>query len=231
MPEVSVITIAKNEMDLSELKKALQKQTFRDFEFVYSTKKGIPQAWNDVIDMAKGKIIVVTESDALPLSNRWLEEMVTSLKKYNNNDSRKKTVIRGLEVNPSAWCWCNFASYASALKNNKMDESFRVGEDTELFARLRKMGYKGVEVPIAPVLHSRNGSIKKMIKNNFWYGILLLKIQMKYGQAGFKSNFKGVSAKGSLGLLKREIGIIISKITFLIGALIGFIVYFPLRKR
>jgi glycosyltransferase involved in cell wall biosynthesis len=231
MPEVSVITIAKREEDLAGLRKSLKSQTFKDFEFIYSTKRGIPQAWNEVIDMAKGKIIIVTESDAMPLTNRWLEDMVASLKRYNRNDPKKKTVIRGMEVNPSAWCWCNFASYASTLKKNKMDESFRVGEDTELFARLRNLGYKGVEVPVAPVLHSRSGSIRKMIKNNFWYGILLLKIQMKYGQAGFKSTFRGVSSKDSLGLLKRELGIIVSKITFLLGALIGFIMYFPLRKR
>ena len=121
MPEVSVITIAKNDSELFNLKKALRKQTFKDFEFVYSTKKGIPQAMNDAIERARGKIIVVTESDALPLTNKWLEEMVNAVKKYNKNDSKKRTLIRGIEVAPLVWCWCNFASYASVLKNNKLN--------------------------------------------------------------------------------------------------------------
>ena len=37
--------------------------------------------------------------------------------------------------------------------------------------------------------------------------------------------------KSAFGLLKRELGIIVSKILFLIGALIGVIVYYPTRKR
>jgi hypothetical protein len=61
--------------------------------------------------------------------------------------------------------------------------------------------------------------------------MLQVKIQMKYGQSGFKSNFRGVSGKDSLGLLKRELGVILSKITFLMGAFIGFVLYFPRRKR
>ena len=183
-----------------------------------------------MINRARGEIIVVTESDALPLNNKWLEEMVNAVKKYNRNDPKKRTVIRGIEVAPLSWCWCNFASYASVLKNNKLDESYRIAEDTELFARLRRSGYKGMELPIAPVFHNRNTSISRMIRNNFFYGLLLVKIQMKYKQTGFKSNFKGNVKGQTAGFLKREIGIIISKFALLIGAVIGFIVYFPSRR-
>jgi hypothetical protein len=231
MPEVSVISIAKKESDLEDLRKILRKQTFRDFEFLYSTKKGIPQAWNDVMQRTIGKIIVITESDALPLTNTWLEEMVRAVKKYNKNDPKKRTLIRGIEVAPLSWCWCNFASYASVLKNNKLDESYPIAEDTDLFARLSKQGYKGLELPIAPVAHSRSTSVSKMIKNNFKYGMLLVKIQMKYGQTGFKTTFKGDVKQNSLGLLKREVGIILSRMVFLIGAVIGLILYSHLRKK
>jgi glycosyltransferase involved in cell wall biosynthesis len=220
---ISVIAIAKNEKDLKSLKNALKKQTFKDFEFVYSTKKGIPQAWNDAIEKAKGEIIVVTESDSLPLKNTWLEEMVNAVKKYNRNDPKKRTVIRGIEAWPLPWCWCNFASYASVLKKNKIKENYPIAEDTELFARLRKLGYKGKELPIAPVMHVRSDSVSKMIKNSFLYGILLTKIQMKYGQIGFKSMYKENSKQNSRKLLKREIGTIISRIMFIIGVLIGLI--------
>lgn len=173
MPEVSVLSIARKESDLGNLKDILKKQTFKDFEFLYSTKKGIPQAWKDVIERSKGKIIVMTETDAMPLTDTWLEEMVEAVKKYNKNDPKKRTLIRGIEITPLPWCWCNFASYASVLKNNKIDEAYPIAEDTDLFARLRKAGYKGLELPIAPVLHARSTSISKLIKNNFTYGLLI----------------------------------------------------------
>ena len=229
MPEVSVVTIARRESELGKLRQALKRQTFRDFEFVYSTKRGIPEAMNDAIQKAKGKIIVVTESDALPMSDTWLEEMVRAVKKYNKTS--KKTLIRGIEVVPSAWDWSNFAAYASVLKENKLDESFAIAEDTELFARLKKKGYRGIELPIAPVLHQRSQSISKMIRNNFLYGVLLVRIQMRYAHTGFNSTFNSNVKKSGAGLLKRELGIIFSKILFLIGAFIGIILYYPSRKR
>ncbi|MBN2203312.1 MAG: glycosyltransferase [Candidatus Aenigmarchaeota archaeon] len=231
MPQVSVVTIARNERDLRKLKEALKKQTFKDFELVYSTKKGIPQAMNDAISKAKGEIIVITETDAMPMTNTWLEEMVNAVKKENRNDKKKRTLVRGIEVTPSTWDWSNFAAYANVMKENKLDESFPIAEDTELYARLRKRGYKGVELPIAPVLHERSNSVSKMIRNNFLYGILLVKIQMKYGQAGFKSNFKGSGKKNAFSLLKRELGLIVSKIGFLLGTLIGAVLYYPTRKK
>jgi GT2 family glycosyltransferase len=228
--EVSVVSIAKNESELSDLRNVLSKQTFKDFEFIFSTKRGIPQAWNDVIARAKGKIIVVTESDALPLQNTWLQEMVAAVKKYNRNDPRKRTVVRGIETIPSAWCWCNFASYAQTLKNNRLDESYPVAEDTELFARLKKAGYKGLELPIAPVVHYKNTSVTRLIKNNFRYGILLTKIQMKYGQTGFKSTFKGNNKDNTISVLGRELGMMLSRITFLLGAFVGLIISSFRRK-
>ena len=85
--EVSVITIAKNQRELDNLKNILKKQTFRNFEFIVSTKKGIPQSMNDVIERAKGDIIVVTESDAIPLRDTWLEEMVKAVKENNKKQS------------------------------------------------------------------------------------------------------------------------------------------------
>lgn len=231
MPEVSVVSIAKKESDLENLKRALKKQTFKNFEFIYSTKKSMPQAWNNAISRARGKIIVVTETDALPLNKKWLEDMVKAVKKHNRGDTKKKTIIRGIEITPLPWCWCNFASYASVLKKNKLNKTYPIAEDTELFARLRKLGYKGKELPIAPVIHNQNRSISKLIKRNFLYGMLLVRIQMKYGQTGFKTTFKGNFQKSSLSFLKRELGIILSKIMFFIGAIIGLIIYFPSRKK
>ncbi len=221
MKEISVITIAKNERELEPLKKVLKKQTFKNFEFVTSTKKGIPQAMNDAVSKAKGEIIVVTESDALPLTNRWLEEMVKAVKQFNKGDVDKKTLVRGIEVAPLPWCWCNFACYSKVLKNNRINESYPMAEDTELFVRLKKMGYRGLELPIAPVFHKRqNKGFWKSIRNSFVYGDLMTRINLKYGEINFNSE-----KKQSVNIFERELGIILSRISFLLGALIGFLNY------
>jgi glycosyltransferase involved in cell wall biosynthesis len=222
MKKVSVITIAKKEKELEPLKNVLRKQTFKGFEFVTSTKEGIPQAMNDAINKAKGEIIIVTESDALPLSNKWLEEMVKAVREHNKNDPEKRTIIRGVEVSPLPWCWCNFACYSSVLKNNKIDESYPFAEDTELFARLKKMGYIGLELPIAPVFHKRQSKgFWKPIKKSFTYGKLLTRITLQYGNVGF-----GSEKKESINIFEREIRIILSRISFLLGTAVGFVIYY-----
>ncbi len=223
MPEVSVVSIAKNEREFKKLKEMLRKQTFRDFKFIFSNKKGIPQAWNDAIEQAKGKIIVVTESDSLPLQKTWLEEMVKAVKKHNRNDTKKRTVIRGIEVSPLPWCWCNFACYANVLKNNKLNESYSIAEDTELFSRLRKKGYRGLELPIAPVFHKRSKGFWKFIRNRFFYGLYHTKIAFKYGKVGFEG--KVAKKNNASSILKREIRDILSSISFLFGVFIAFLFY------
>ena len=221
MKEVSVIAIAKNKRELEPLMRALKKQTFRDFEFVTSSKKGIPEAMNDAIEKAKGKIIVITESDALPMSKRWLEDMVNAVKENNRHDSKKKTIVRGVEVASLPWCWCNFACYSSVLKDNKINEYYPLAEDTELFARLKKLGYNGVEIPIAPVRHERKQrGFWKDIQYNFIYGRLLTKIHLKYGDMGFSSK-----KKSGKNVLLRELQIILSRISFIIGSFFGFLSY------
>ena len=52
MPNISVISIAKDEEELTGLKEALSRQTYKDFEFIISTKGTIPEARNDAISKA-----------------------------------------------------------------------------------------------------------------------------------------------------------------------------------
>ncbi|MFH1473796.1 MAG: glycosyltransferase family A protein [Candidatus Aenigmatarchaeota archaeon] len=213
MPKVSVVSIAKRERELDQLKKALRKQTYKNFEFVFSTKRGIPNAWNDAIGRAKGDIIIITESDCLPLNNKWLEEMVRAIKKTD-----KKTLIRGVEIQPTPWCWSNIGCHASVLKDNPLDECYPVGEDTELFARLKKKGYKNIELPIAPVIHFKKyKGFSRTVKDYYTYGILLSKIRRKYGFVGFEKS----TDKSSF--LKKELTIIFSRISYIIGIIRGMI--------
>ena len=225
--KVSVIAIAKRNSELDNLKKALSKQTFKDYEFITSDKRGIPQAMNDAIEKANGEIIIVTESDAIPLTNTWLEEMVSAVKSQNKSDPRRRTLVRGLEVSPLPWCWCNLGCYSSVLKNNKLNTKYPMAEDTELFARLRKKGYRGVELAIAPVLHTRKGrGIWKSASNSFTYGRLLTRITLDYGHLDFKTE-----RKDSGNIVLREIGIIISRLSFMLGAFVGFVGHFMGRRQ
>jgi len=208
MPKVSIVSIAKNESEFSMLKEKLKKQTFKDWEFVYSTKKGIPQAWNEAIKKAKGKIIIITESDALPLSRNWIKDMVKAVKKNGS-----KTIIKGIEVIPTAWNFSNLACYSKVLKQNRLDESYPIAEDTELFTRLYKKGYIGKELPIAPVVHrKRFKGFWREVKNGYLYGKLLTKIRKKYLAISF-------GQKIHENIVERELSIIFSRIAFLIGIL------------
>ncbi|MEM3769327.1 MAG: hypothetical protein QXE37_04755 [Nitrososphaerales archaeon] len=56
MPKFSMILIAKSEAEFKRLRETLERQTFRDFEFITSTKGSIPEAWNDVLSRTKGEM-------------------------------------------------------------------------------------------------------------------------------------------------------------------------------
>ena len=217
--KVSIVSIAKREGDFQNLKKGLKKQSFKDWEFVYSTKRGIPQAWNDAIGKAKGEIIITTDSDVEIKTNDWIKDMVAAVKKYNKNDPKRRTIIKGIEIHPNTpWTWCNVGFYADVLKKNNVNEKFPIVEDTELFSRLRSIGYKGVELPIAPILHERRGENSSILKRSFRYGMLNARVNLRYGFVGFKS-----VKKKSSNIIKREIVTILSRILYLFGIFVGFI--------
>ncbi|RLJ01788.1 MAG: hypothetical protein DRP08_05145, partial [Candidatus Aenigmatarchaeota archaeon] len=163
MPKVSIISIAKDDREFERLRKALDKQTFRDFEFITSTKGSIPEAWNDAISRARGEILVFIESDAFPLNDRWLEEIVENFE--------KGTVLKGLEINPTSLNLCNLVCDAFILKKVQFDKSFKVCEDTELFARLRKMGIKVGFVNAFPVVHIPKRTWRKTLSRALRIGM------------------------------------------------------------
>jgi len=214
--KVSIVSIAKNKKELEPLMNRLKKQTFKDWEFVYSTKKGIPQAWNDAFSKAKGKIIITTESDAMPLTDTWIEELVNALEKLNST----LVFVRGLEFQPTSWCWCNTVFYAETIKKHKLDKSYPIAEDTEFFSRLHyKYNYKGYTLNIAPVMHVKKfKGVWKEIKNHYLYGKLHARIKNNYHVINFNEN----DIK-SANILKREIANIFGSIALLIGIIRGLL--------
>ncbi|MEM2049796.1 MAG: hypothetical protein QXO76_04950 [Thermoproteota archaeon] len=220
MPKVSVISIAKSEAEFERLREALDKQTFRDFEFITSTKSSIPEAWNDAISRATGEILVFTETDAFPLNEYWLEEIVANW--------RKGAVLKGLEINPTSLNLCNLVCDAAIFKNVKFDESYKSAEDTELFARLRKMG---VEVGFAnafPVVHVPSRTWRKRVSRSLRGGMYFMKIMYLHGKdnldnintQNFKSNY--------IHPISNRILIIVENVLVLLGLLMGAVVYLPI---
>jgi GT2 family glycosyltransferase len=217
MPKVSVISIAKRNSDFERLRKALEQQTFRDFEFITSTKGSIPEAWNDAISRAKGEIFVFIESDAFPLSNNWLEEIVKHFK--------KNAILKGLEINPTSLNLCNLVCDASIFKNVRFDESFKVCEDTELFARLRKMGVEIGFVNAFPVVHIPARSWKKTFSRALRNGIYYMKIIYMHDRGNiddvntqnFQSNY--------IHPISNRLRIIVENILVLLGLFVGAVIY------
>jgi glycosyltransferase involved in cell wall biosynthesis len=223
MPKVSVISIAKRDSDFERLRKALDQQTFRDFEFITSTKGSIPEAWNDAISRAKGEIFVFIESDAFPLSNNWLEEIVKHFK--------KNAVLKGLEINPTSLNLCNLVCDASIFKNVRFDESFKICEDTELFARLRKMGVEIGFVNAFPVVHVPARTWRKTLSRAFRNGMYFMKIIYMHGRENiddvntqnFQSNY--------IHPISNRLRIIVENILVLLGLLVGAAIYIPILVR
>ncbi|MFH1229155.1 MAG: glycosyltransferase [Candidatus Aenigmatarchaeota archaeon] len=212
--KVSIVTIAKTKEEIEELKKALTNQTYKDYEFVYSTKKGIPQAWNDAFKKVKGKYILTIDSEARPMTNTWIEEMVDSIEKHRGS------IIKGIEVSSNSWTWCNIISNADIFKNNKVNENYPIAEDTEIFARLDNCGYKRITLPIAPVRHDRNDP-KKNLQRAYRYGRLNTRIKLRYKNSSFKEANK---VEGT-DVFKREIYSIVSSGLYLIGIIVELIKY------
>ena len=220
MPKISVISIAKKDSDFERLRKALNEQTFRDFELVTSTKGSIPEAWNDVISRARGEILVFVESDAFPLSNNWLEEIA--------KHARKNAVLKGLEINPTDLNLCNLVCDANIFKKVRFDESFKVREDVEIFARLRRMGVEVGFVNAFPVVHVPTRTWRKTLSRALRSGIYYMKIIYMHGRKNvddintqnFRSNY--------INPISNRLRIIVENLLILLGLPIGAIIYLPI---
>lgn len=220
MPKISVILIAKKKSEFEGLRKALANQTFQDFEFVTSTKDTIPEAWNDAISRARGEFLVFTESDAFPLNNRWLEEIA--------NTAKKNTALKGLEIKPTDLDLCNLVCDSSIFKKVSFDESFQICEDTELFARLRKMGVKTEYTNAFPVIHAPAQTWKKSLSRGLKKGMFYMKIIYLHG----RDNIEDINTRNSRGNyihpINNRVRIIVENILVLLGLFIGAIRYLPI---
>ncbi|MEM1510396.1 MAG: glycosyltransferase [Candidatus Bathyarchaeia archaeon] len=220
MPKVSVISIARSEAEFDRLRKALGEQTFKDFEFITSTKGSIPEAWNDALSRARGEIVVFIESDAFPLNKHWLEEIVQNW--------RKGTVLKGLEINPTYLNLSNLVCDAEICKRVKFDESFKCAEDTEFFVRLKKMGVEISFVNAFPVVHIPSRTWKKTLSRSLKGGMYYIKIIYMHGKDAINimtaQNFKGTY----MHPIANRLRIIIENVLVLLGLFLGAVYYLPI---
>lgn len=209
-PKVSVIVIALREEETQAIRKSLAEQTFQDFELVVELGGTAPQAWNRALDRAQGDIVVFTETDAQPVTQNWLQELVDSVP----DDA---TVVKGLEVTGQPWDLANLACYRSVIGDLRFEEKFPLGEDTDMFGRLRQRGIRFLQVPTAPVIHLQKWTNKRTIRRAFRYGLYHARMRLRYGDV--------VEIAGVEYAFKRLVGAVLN----LLGALVGYLLYWPER--
>ena len=164
--------------------------------------------------------MVFTESDAIPLNNYWLEEIVKFAK--------KNTLSKGLEINPTDLDLCNLVCDASIFKKVRFDESFPIAEDTELFARLRKIGVKIEHVNAFPVIHCPEQTWRKTLSRSFRNGMLIMKIIYLHGRCNVDDVNTRNIRRNYIHPISNRVRIIVGNMLFLLGLCIGATRYLPI---
>lgn len=190
----------------------LKQQTYQDFEFIGEAGGSIPEAWNRAIARAQGEILVFTETDARPVNEHWLEELVNSV-------TDEKTIVKGLEVTGSPWDMANLAAHRSVFQNIQFDEKYKWAEDTEVFCRLKEAGYKLQRADLAPVIHLSKAGSKRYIRRSFLYGLYWSRLRHRYAEPIELANIKQAGKM----LLAATLNIL--------GSAIGWMIYWPERKK
>ncbi|MEM2425120.1 MAG: hypothetical protein QXM00_11730, partial [Candidatus Bathyarchaeia archaeon] len=123
---------------------------------------------------------------------------------------------------------CNLVCDADIFRKVRFDESFKCTEDTELFARLRKMGVEVGFVNAFPVVHVPSRTWRKTLSRSFRSGMYFMKIMYMHGKENlddintqnFKSNY--------IHPISNRLRIIVENVLVLLGLLIGAVAYIPI---
>jgi glycosyltransferase involved in cell wall biosynthesis len=218
-PKISVVSIASNDEELNALRKALTHQTYHDFELVVSTKGTIPEAWNDAISRAHGEFILFMESDSLPLNDSWLEEL--------SKVAQKGRLVKGIEIKPFGLNMTNLIADATIFSTEKFDKRLKTSEDTEMFARLKKLGVSIQIAPVAPVIHAQSVTWRKTLTRSIRGGMLFALINYKYGSQNTDSVRTEFGTNVKMNPISNRFRIITENLLILLGLAIGSIMYIP----
>lgn len=209
-PMVSVVSIALRAEEFEPLIAGLKRQTFQDYEFIGEAGGSIPSAWNRAIQRARGEIIVLTETDARPVNERWLEEMVSHV-------VDRKEIVKGLEVTHRTLDFSNLALHRSLLEDARFDSSFEGVEDVELLCRMRQAGHKVHFIDHAPVINLGKTRARRNYRRAFQNGLQWARLNQRYGNHADYAH---------LAFGKYQLA---ASFRLLIGLLVGWVISLPAR--
>jgi len=209
---VSVISIALSEKDFEALKDNLASQSFRDFEFIGEVGGTIPEAWNRAIRRARGEILVFTETDAQPVNQHWLAELVEQVQ-------RTSAIVKGLEVTQAPLDMSNLAGYRQTFLDNPFDEKFLWAEDTELVCRIKNEGHAIIQLDCAPVIHLQKSRSRRHIRRAFRYGLYWARLRYLY------------PGTHDVAGLDEILKMLVKSVLNILGYFAGLLIYLPKRLK
>lgn len=170
---ISVVTIAKTRAEIDAKIRELSNQTMPVDEFCTSMLPGIPNAWAEAFSKVTGDIIVVTETDAHVVNERFIEDLVSEV-----HDGE---IVKGLEINHRMENFANIAFFAELLKTHRINPEYPFAEDTEWYARLKKDGIVVRHINGGAVVHDRGFATQKQFDRAYEYGRLHVRLIKKHG--------------------------------------------------
>ncbi len=174
--------------------------------YVFKPRKGRGAARNAGILNAKGDIIVTTDSDCIVPQN-WLRMLISPIAEG------KEEAVMGFEHNADRGFWSkniqqadwnhykknisgqyinlidtkNFAIKADLIKKIMFDENLEIGEDIDLYLRLKNLA-KIRFFPEIKVEHFHKNSFLKYVKMQMDRGYWMHKIHKKYKKTELKND-------------------------------------------
>lgn len=171
-PRISLVTIAKTQAEIDAKIAELSAQTIVPDEYCYSTHSDLATAWGEAFAKVTGDIVIVNETDAHPINDRFIEDL---LKNYSPDK-----ITKGLEVNGF---WENFANIifdAKLLKKFPVTLNNGLAQDTEWYCRLKAAGIKIDQAQTSVVVHHRPSVTEKQLARAYEYGREHVKLIKKY---------------------------------------------------
>ncbi|HCT83584.1 MAG TPA: hypothetical protein DF296_00105 [Candidatus Margulisbacteria bacterium] len=210
-PSISVIMRSKNDgLVIHDTLTMLFKQTIKNFELInidsgstdatvniiktfpgtlhqINPEEYVPgKVLNNMVSIAKGDLIVLLNSDATPIDEQWLENLIKQLdapdvciafsRQVARVDAYKLVRFdyqRAYPETDQTRMPSDFISFAAAAFNKSVWEKYKfyeegLSEDTAWANQLINLGYKTRYVHNSQVFHSHNLNIKALYRKEFY---------------------------------------------------------------
>lgn len=134
------------------------------------------------LELSKEGVLAVGGPNLIPKAKTWFEKCIgTALNTYFGSlgsisglIKEKRTAVRSVAAN-------NAAYKREIIKDvGLFDEKLITGEDPDLNLRIRKKGFKIIYSPKIKVWHYRRQTLKKFLKQMYYYGVGRVKLIKKH---------------------------------------------------